>query len=242
MIAKNSNAHAKITGAYPQLFSGLSPSDYAEALNAARVKEFTRGEMIWVERDPVRQVLLLSSGLVKVTKLGMNGVEVIVRLGVPGDVLGLVDHLSSGRHCTTMQAFRSCRALAWETAFFQSLVARFPVLHRNLLRVLGRDLLELQDRFREMATERVGCRVARQLIRLLDSIGRSVNGATEVRLSREELAQMTGTTLFSVSRLLSAWEALGIVSSGREAVTVCDIRLLREISIEANFQERVAGG
>ena len=241
MLIRNLYAYGTTAGAQPQVVLGLPPAAYAETSAAAQVKEFRRGELICVEGDPVRQILLLSSGFVKVTKLGMNGVEVIVRLGVPGDVLGVVDQFSTGRHCTSMHAFRPCGTLVWDTAFFQSLVARFPILHRNLLRILGRDLLELQDRFREVATERVGARVARQLIRLLESIGRPVNGATEIRLSREELAQMTGTTLFSVSRLLSAWEALGIVSPGREAVTVCDIQLLREIAIEANLQERGAG-
>jgi CRP-like cAMP-binding protein len=79
----------------------------------------------------------------------------------------------------------------------------------------------------------VAPRVARQLVRLLNRIGRSVNGAVEVSLTREELAQMTGTTLFSVSRLLSAWEERGMVKPRREGVTICDVRLLRTVAEES---------
>jgi CRP-like cAMP-binding protein len=102
-----------------------------------------------------------------------------------------------------------------------------------MVRILGDDLLELEARFREVATERVGPRVARQLVRLLEQIGRPVingNGEMEVCLSREDLAQMTGTTLFTVSRLLSAWEARGMVKPRREAVGICDVQSLRAIT------------
>ena len=74
-----------------------------------------------------------------------------------------------------------------------------------------------------------GPRIARQLLRLEEQIGRRVNGAVEIGLSREELAQMTGTTLSTVSRLLSAWEALGTVKPSRESVSICDVPMLRAI-------------
>ena len=80
-----------------------------------------------------------------------------------------------------------------------------------------------------MATERVAPRVARQLIRLQEQAGLAWKGEVEIRLSREELAQMTGTTLYTVSRLLSAWEAHGLVTCRRDSVVISDIRALRKI-------------
>ena len=70
-------------------------------------------------------------------------------------------------------------------------------------------------------------------MRLLEQIGQPVDGAIEIALSREELAQMTGTTLFTVSRLFSAWEALGVVRPRREAVAVYDVDSLRAIAEES---------
>jgi CRP-like cAMP-binding protein len=67
-------------------------------------------------------------------------------------------------------------------------------------------------------------------MRLHEKIGLAVNGVIEIGLSREELAQMTGTTLFTVSRLLSAWEERGMVKPRRESVTVCDVEALNAIS------------
>jgi CRP-like cAMP-binding protein len=214
------------------LFSGVLPEECIKILTTARVKELTRGEKLYLEGDAVQQVLVLTSGFAKITQLGLSGAEVILRFGVPGDVLGAVELLSTGRHCTTAQAFRSCRAFVWDARSFKAVVERFPVLHQNMVLILGRHLLELEERFREVATERVGSRVARQVVRLLETIGRPVNGAVEIVLSREELAQMTGTTLFTVSRLLSAWEGRGLVRPRREAMTVCDVPSLRAICEE----------
>ena len=153
-------------------------------------------------------------------------------MGKPGDVLGAAALFSGARHYTTAEVFRPCLGVVWDVAVFEPLVERFPVLWDNMVSVLGEQLRELEDRFREVATERVGSRVALQLLRLIHSIGRPVDFGIEVDLSREELAQMTGTTLFTVSRLISLWEARGAVKARREAVTVCDINSLRAISQE----------
>jgi CRP/FNR family transcriptional regulator, nitrogen oxide reductase regulator len=212
------------------LFSGILPDDYTKILTAARVKEFTRGENLYMEGDSVQQVLILTSGFAKITQLGLSGAEVLLKFSVPGDVLGAVGLFSTGRHCTTAQAFRLCHALVWDAPAFKAVVECFPVLHQNMVRILVGYLLELEERFREVSTEKVGSRVARQVVRLLETIGRPVDGAVEIVLSREELAQMTGTTLFTVSRLLSAWKLRGLVRTRRqEVMTICDVASLRAI-------------
>ena len=229
---QNGDSHRGAVVERPRLFHGILPGDYTRIAAAARVKEFARGEMLYIEGESVQQVVLLTSGCVKNTHFGMGGTEVILKLSTPGDVLGAVGLVSTGKHCTTAQAFRVCRALVWDAPAFKTLVERFPVLHQNMVAILGQDLLELEERFREVATERVGPRVARQLVRLREKIGQRVAGAIEIGLSREELAQMTGTTLFTVSRLLSAWEARGLVTLRRESVTICDVQALHAISDE----------
>jgi CRP-like cAMP-binding protein len=227
---KSWDSHAGVDAGRPPLFAGILPGDYARIAAAARVKTFARGEMLYLEGEPVQQVILLTSGFAKLTRNGLSGMEVILRIGVPGDVLGATGLFSNGRHGSTAQAFRGCRALVWEASAFKSLMERFPVLHQNMAQILGGDLLELEERFREVATEKVGSRLARQLLRLVKRIGWPVNGGVEIDISREDLAQMTGTTLFTVSRLLSAWAVLGAVTLRREAVTICNAEALLAIS------------
>ena len=102
-----------------------------------------------------------------------------------------------------------------------------------MIRFICGHLQELEERFRELSTERVAPRVARQLIRLQEQPGWPQKGEVEIRLSREGLAQMTGTTLYTISRLLSAWEAHGLVTCRRESVMISDVPALRRIIEES---------
>jgi CRP-like cAMP-binding protein len=104
------------------------------------------------------------------------------------------------------------------------------MLRRNIVHVLERRLNELEVRFREISTEKVAPRLSSQLVRLMDQVGRRTDGHVEIALSRRELAQLTGTTLFTVSRLLCNWETRGIVSARREAVLVRNVPALMELS------------
>jgi len=212
-----------------RLFAGILPGDSREICSAARTRSFARGETLYREGDPIQRALLLTSGYAKITQLGRSGTEAILRMGVPGDVVDPVCLFSTGKHSTTAQAFRLCNALVWDAPTFSTLARRYPVLYRNMVQVFGEYTLELEERFREVATERVGPRVARQLARLAAKIGQPAGGAVVVALSRQELADMTGTTLFTVSRLLSAWEERGMVRPSREAVAVCDVQSLLQV-------------
>jgi CRP-like cAMP-binding protein len=80
-----------------------------------------------------------------------------------------------------------------------------------------------------VATEKVARRLALTLLRLLKQIGKQTHGGIQVSLSREELAQMTGTTLFTISRILSKWSEEGFVVPRREAVVVRDPKRLGEV-------------
>jgi CRP-like cAMP-binding protein len=216
------------------LFTGVSPEDFRRISAAARLKQFASGERLYWEGDTVEQVFLLISGLVKTTQLGPNGLEVILRLSAPGDVLDAASLLSTGRHCTTAQAIRGCGALVWDAGIFKGLVECLPIVHRNMIRFICGHFQELEERFRELATEKAAARVARQLIRLHEQIGSVQKGEVEIGVSLEGLAQMTGTPVYTVTRLLSAWEARGLVNSRGESVMISDIRSLRKVFEENN--------
>jgi len=117
------------------------------------------------------------------------------------------------------------QALIWEYARLQNLLEVYPQIRKNISQILSGRLFELEERFREVATEKVAKRVALTLMRLLKQVGKTSDGGVEVSLSREELAQMTGTTLFTVSRLLSKWRDAGFVVPRREAVVIRDLEV-----------------
>ncbi len=202
------------------LFAGIPQADCATIVSAARPTTFMRRQTIFFAGDAIKEIVLLTEGSVKVMQLGENGSAVILRLEGPGEIVGSVGSDQRGRHCSTAEALLTCEALVWNAPTFEALSERFPLLQRNTKRILAQRLHVLEGRFREISTERVAPRLARELVRLLAQVGRSVDGVVEINLSQEELAQMTATTLFTVSRLLSSWERQGIVTLRREAVMV----------------------
>ena len=212
------------------VFRGLDTAHRAGILAAARTREFARGEWLYMDGDPIKEVLLLTSGRAKITKYGENGGAAILGLGGPGDILGAATLFSTGTHTTTAEPVQRCRALAWCASAFKAFVARFPILYPNLIRIHAEYLEQLEERFHEVATELVSQRVARQLVRLHEKTVRPAADQTEIRFSQEELAQMTGTTLFSVNRLLSEWEVRGVVTSRRQALTIHNAESLRAMS------------
>ena len=217
---------------YSPLFADLPPADCREIVSAARESEFSRRDTIFLEGDPIRHVTLLTSGSAKVIKLGQDGTEVILRLAGPGEVVEVTGLPGQCRHCSMAQALSASTALIWEASAFQALADRFPALWRNITKVTAQRLQELEERYREISTEPVATRLSHQLVRLFNQLGRRVNGngTLEISLSRKELAQMTGTTLFTVSRLLSEWTERGVLTAGRECISVHNFQALREFA------------
>jgi len=213
------------------LFAELTPAEFELIAGAAREKRFDRKETIFTEGDPVRQVTMVLSGFVKVTQMGLNGNEVILRLSGAGEIVGSYRFCTNCVHCSTAQAVQPCVALVWDAAVFEKMLARIPTFRRNTVDALEERLLEMEQRFREVSTEKVGSRLSSELVRISDRLRRGTdNHHLEITLSRAELAQLTGTTLFTVSRLLCQWQTQGIVRVRRESVLVQDFAALAQIS------------
>jgi len=212
------------------LFSGLSENDCLEIASCARARTFARDEILFTQGQSARNLVMIQSGSVKLSQLGPNGNEVILRMTRSGDPVGVPADSASCSHSCSARAMEKCHTLVWEYSRLQGLLAQYPQIGRNVSQILSNQLTELQERFREVATEKVAQRLALALLRLVKQVGKPTQGGVEVSLSREELAQMTGTTLFTISRLLSKWGEEGFVLPQREAVVVLDSRRLGQVS------------
>ena len=204
------------------LFSGLLPVELREIAACARPRVFATDEILFMQGHPVRTHVLLESGSVKVTQVSPDGREVLLWMNGPGESVGIPNEAPGYRHAYSARAMPQCRALTWEDTRFQSLLRKYPQIGININRILSVHLVELEQRFREIATEKVATRLSFALLRLAARVGTARSGGIEVSLSREELSQMIGTTIFTVSRILSRWGDEGFVSPRRDAVIICD--------------------
>ena len=205
-----------------KLFQGLERGVLAEVVASARERCAEAEGPVFREGEPAEWLCVVVTGRLKLTQVGSDGAEVILRFVGPGEAAAALAVFDGAVYPATAWAERGTRVLVWPRKTMRALLRRHSILALNALELVSGRLREVQERFRELATERVARRIARALLRLVRQAGRKVEGGVliDMPLSRHDLAAMTGTTLFTVSRVLSEWEAQGILASSRERVVV----------------------
>lgn len=202
------------------LFSSLPEQVTAEIASFARPRTFLRNELLFLQGQPFHALILLQSGSAKHTQVGPNGNEVLLRFSGKGDIVDIQAEAQCCSHTCSARAMEPCQALVWDYRRIELFASLYPRLRDNISHLLCRKLEELEERFREMATEKVPMRLSLVLARLAQQIGKPSQMGIQVSVRREELAQMTGSTISTVSRLLSGWSEQGFVVPRRESVVV----------------------
>jgi CRP-like cAMP-binding protein len=216
------------------LFAGMETRALEDILAGAAARRYSAETVIFHAEAPAKSFYLLLDGHLRVVLVNAAGEQVIVRHMVAGELFGIAPVIGRTTYPATAIAVTDCVVLAWPTSRWAVMAQAHPVFAKNTYAALGSRLLETQDRMVEIATGHVEQRIAQAVLRLARQSGRRTEDGVEVEfpLSRQDIAEMTGTTLHTVSRTLSAWEHAGHVKCGRRKVTVRD-----EAALEA-----VAGG
>lgn len=205
------------------LFKGLDDRALEAVAADARLARAAAGRAFFREGEPARAFYVLARGRVKFTQVSAEGHEVILRVIGPGEPFGGVAALvDNGTYPVTARAVEPSDAHTWDGTRITALMQRFPIVAINAARMIADRFHDLQRQHRELMTERVERRIARAILRLLDQSGRRVEAGVEIGfpLSRQDLAQMTGTTLFTVSRTLHRWEEVGLIAAARRRVVI----------------------
>lgn len=205
-------------------FEGMEPDDLDYVLTHARASRFAKEAPIFEQDGEAHFFFLLLDGHVRVVKSTPDGQQVIVRYISAGELLGIASALGRTTYPASATAAVDCVVLAWQSRLWNEFSARFPTFGASTYKAVGARLHEAQARIVEMATQQVEQRVARALLRLAKQTGKKTDEGILISfpISRQHIAEMTGTTLHTVSRLLTAWETLGLVKSGRQRVTVVE--------------------
>ncbi len=206
------------------LFAGLDGDALDGILQEARAVRHAKNSAVFEQGAEAEAFFVLLNGHVRATKTTPGGQQVVVRYVTPGETFGVAVAIGLSHYPATATAVDDSVVLAWPSSAWPRLVAQYPQLAGNTLQTVGARLQDSHSRVIEMSTEQVERRVARALLRLVQQAGRKVDKgiAIDFPISRQDIAEMTGTTLHTVSRILSAWEERGLVESGRQRVVVRD--------------------
>lgn len=208
------------------LFQGLAVSDLDRMIELATSLRIAKGRAVFEQERPAQSFFLLLDGHVRVIRTTPDGQEVIIRYISAGELIGIANALGRTTYPATAMAAVDCVVLAWPSSLWQGFSSAFPSFSANTYRTVGERLQDAHSRVVEMATAQVDQRVALALVKLANQTGRKTDDGLliDFPISRQDIAEMTGTTLHTVSRLMTAWQARGLVKSARQKVTVVDAR------------------
>jgi CRP-like cAMP-binding protein len=202
-------------------FRRLQPADRQRLAEVARAHNYPKGSAIFSEGEPSDFFITIVTGRVKVYKATPAGKEVILEIFGPGDPLGATAAYEGRPFPATAIALEDTQCVLIPRAGFFALLERHPSLVRGLLTGLTHRLVELTTRIADLSGARVEARFARLFLKLAKDIGRPGEGGTFVlALSRQELADMTGTTIETCIRIMSRWGKEDIVRTDKEGFTL----------------------
>jgi CRP-like cAMP-binding protein len=204
------------------LFTGLTPDERDEILREARSLRYAKDTAVFEQRADAESFFVLLHGHLRVEKTTPQGHQIVVRYVSPGEIFGVAQALAMKHYPATAVAAVDSVALCWPAVAWPGLTSKFPTLAANALQTVGRRLQDTQARVMEMSSEQVEQRIAHALLRLAKQAGRKTAAGVEIDfpISRQDVAEMTGTTLHTVSRILSAWEHRGLVEGGRQRIVL----------------------
>jgi len=215
------------------LFRALSPDDRARLVEVSVVRSYEKGEALFSEGDASDFLYTILAGRAKVVKALPSGKEVILEIFGPGDPIGAVVAYEGRPYPATAIAIDRASCLLVRRAPFFGLLERHPSLVKGFILGLTQRIVELTKRIPEVAGGRVETRFAHLFLKLADRVGRPGPDGTFIPmvLSRQDLADLTGTTIETCIRIMSRWGKEGTVRTEKEGFVLLDRAGLEKLAL-----------
>jgi len=205
-------------------FSRLERPQIRAILDRATSRRFDEGQSVFTEGAAAEWFFLLLDGTIRVVRITEGGEQVTALHIPPGQLFGIASALGRDTYPATALAASETLTLCWPVSLWHDFVAQYPGFASETYKTIGARVNEMNTRIVELSTQHVEQRIARALLRLINQSGQRTGEGIEISfpITRQDVSEMTGTTLHTVSRLLSAWERGGLVSSKRKKIVVSD--------------------
>jgi CRP-like cAMP-binding protein len=223
----------KIIGRLP-FFRHLSPAAIIEINRLFEDRDIAAEQAIYIEGDPGENLYLVASGKVKLMRLALSGREVLLDILQGGEYFGHLAIVSQQGYAETAIAQTDCCILQVSAQNFEQVLNRYPEVTLKVLKAVGQRLEESQEIIKPLSVYTIEQRIAATLIRVAKKLGeqKQIGMLIQIPFSRQDLAAMTGTTIETVSRVMSRFSAEGLISTGRKWVAVNDLERLEEMANE----------
>jgi CRP-like cAMP-binding protein len=215
------------------IFRRLGADDLARLAEVAKTRAYVRGDFVFREGEPASCFIAVVRGRVKIAKMTPAGKDVIIEILGPGDPVGAVALYEGRNFPASAVAIEDTSCIQVPRDAFFALLERHPTLVRGLLAGVTLRLVDLTNRLAELTGGRVEPRFARLFLKLAQDQGRPERSGVyiPVVLSRQELADMTGTTIETCIRIMSRWSKQDVVRTEKDGFVVLDIHELEALAM-----------
>jgi CRP-like cAMP-binding protein len=214
------------------VFAGLSERDWEKIADLFSERQYRKDDYIFLEGEAPEALYVVKSGKVKVLRHSTDGKDVVLRVVGSGSMLGTVAVFDGSGYPGTAQVIEECSVLVIARNDCLTLVNRYPVFALAVIHDLGSRLRSSAEQIRSLAVERVEQRIARTLLKLAETAGTDVpeGRVIEMPLTRQDVADMTGTTVETAIRVMSKLRRAGLIRTRRGKVVLVDLDALLEIA------------
>lgn len=218
-------------------FKDLRQSEMAAINQRFHERGFLPGETIFFAGDPAGHLFVLADGKIKLLRHNWTGKDVLLELLTPGEFFGSLSSSAGDTYAETAQAQTPVCVLSIPAAEFRSILDNHPSAALTVLDLVSERLSAAHETIRQLSAHSVEQRIAHTLLKLGEKLGeqQEVGLLIQVPLSRDDLAQMTGTTPESASRVMSQFQKDGLIESGRQWVAITNWNELKALT-EINFE------
>ncbi len=204
------------------LLRDLPATTCTQLLCAGRVLHVPANAYLFNQGSDAKTCYVLLSGEIRLLLLTPDGKRVIIDIIGPGMHLGFFVALAGKQYPLSAEIVEDSEIYSWDAEVMRAVVLDTPQLTMNTLGALTKRVMCLQTKIQQLATEHVEQRIAYSLLSLAQHLGsgRTDGVMIEMPITHRDLAEMSGTNIYSVSRILNKWEAEGIVSTGRKRIVL----------------------
>ena len=216
------------------VFRKLAGADLHTVAREALVRRYEKGQVIFEQDAASDAFYTIASGRVKIFKMLPSGKDMILEIFGAGDPLGALAAYDGRPFPASAVALEETVCIVIPRLAFFRLLEQHPSLVRGLMHGLTIRLVELTNRLAQLSGSRIEPRFARLFLKLAGEMGRAERGGVFIPLvlSRQELADMTGTTIETGIRIMSRWGKEDVVHTEKDGFVILDREILEAMADE----------
>ncbi len=215
------------------IFCDLEQAALAEVSHNKVMNSYKKGQTIFFQGNPPFGLYCIAQGKIKVSKVGNDGKESIVRIAGPGDVLGHRSLFSKESYSATATVIEDAAICFLDKNYIYGALKTDPTIALNLIQKLSKDMGAAESRNASLSQKSARERLAELLLTFMKNYGQDETDGRvrlDIKLNRDEIASIVGTAHETIIRLISEFKDEGILEQEGKTIFILDDEKLLEFA------------